>query len=67
MFAIEHWDVEPDLITVAKSLAADMPIAAVIGKQENMDAVHPWGLGGTYGGNPVACRAALAVLKVFNE
>jgi 4-aminobutyrate aminotransferase/(S)-3-amino-2-methylpropionate transaminase len=67
MWAIEHWDVEPDLITVAKSLAAGMPLAAVIGKQEIMDAVHPWGLGGTYGGNPVACRAALAVLEVFEE
>lgn len=67
MWAIEHWDVEPDLITVAKSLAAGMPLAAVIGKQEIMDAIHPWGLGGTYGGNPVACRAALAVLEVFEE
>jgi 4-aminobutyrate aminotransferase/(S)-3-amino-2-methylpropionate transaminase len=67
MWAIEHWDVEPDLITVAKSLAAGMPLAAVVGKQEIMDAVHPWGLGGTYGGNPVACRAALAVLEVFEE
>ena len=67
MFAIEHWDVEPDLITVAKSLAAGMPLAAVVGRQEIMDAVHPWGLGGTYGGNPVACAAALAVLEVFEE
>jgi 4-aminobutyrate aminotransferase/(S)-3-amino-2-methylpropionate transaminase len=67
MFAIEHWDVEPDLIVVAKSLAAGMPLAAVIGKQEIMDSIHPWGLGGTYGGNPVACRAALAVLEVFEE
>jgi 4-aminobutyrate aminotransferase/(S)-3-amino-2-methylpropionate transaminase len=67
MWAIEHWDVEPDLITVAKSLAAGMPLAAVIGKQEIMDSIHPWGLGGTYGGNPVACRAALAVLEVFEE
>ncbi len=67
MFAIEHWGVEPDLITVAKSLAAGMPLAAVVGKAEIMDAVHPWGLGGTYGGNPVACAAALAVLKVFEE
>jgi 4-aminobutyrate aminotransferase/(S)-3-amino-2-methylpropionate transaminase len=67
MFAIEHWGVEPDLITVAKSLAAGMPLAAVVGRQEIMDAVHPWGLGGTYGGNPVACAAALAVLEVFEE
>jgi 4-aminobutyrate aminotransferase/(S)-3-amino-2-methylpropionate transaminase len=67
MFAIEHWGVEPDLITVAKSLAAGMPLAAVVGKAEIMDSVHAWGLGGTYGGNPVACAAALAVLDVFEE
>jgi 4-aminobutyrate aminotransferase/(S)-3-amino-2-methylpropionate transaminase len=67
MFAIEHWGVEPDLITVAKSLAAGMPLAAVVGRQEIMDAVHAWGLGGTYGGNPVACVAGLAVLDVFEE
>jgi 4-aminobutyrate aminotransferase/(S)-3-amino-2-methylpropionate transaminase len=67
MFAIERWGVEPDLITVAKSLAAGMPIAAVVGRQEIMDSVHPWGLGGTYGGNPVACAAALAVLEAFEE
>jgi 4-aminobutyrate aminotransferase/(S)-3-amino-2-methylpropionate transaminase len=67
MFAIEHWGVEPDLITVAKSLGAGMPIAAVVGRKEIMDSVHPWGLGGTYGGNPVASAAALAVLEVFEE
>ncbi len=67
MFAIEHWAVEPDLITVAKSLAAGMPLSAVVGRQEIMDAVHPGGLGGTYGANPVACRAALAVLDIFEE
>jgi 4-aminobutyrate aminotransferase/(S)-3-amino-2-methylpropionate transaminase len=65
MFAIEHWGVEPDLVTVAKSLGAGMPIAAVVGRREIMDAVHPWGLGGTYGANPVAAAAALAVLEVF--
>jgi len=67
MFAIEHWGVEPDLITVAKSLAAGMPLAAVVGRAEIMDTVHAWGLGGTYGGNPVACAAGLAVLEVFEE
>ncbi|UCD78190.1 MAG: 4-aminobutyrate--2-oxoglutarate transaminase [Desulfobacterales bacterium] len=67
MFAIEHWGVEPDLVVVAKSLAAGMPLAAVIGKQEIMDSVHSWGLGGTYGGNPVACAAALAVLDALEE
>jgi 4-aminobutyrate aminotransferase / (S)-3-amino-2-methylpropionate transaminase / 5-aminovalerate transaminase len=66
MFAIEHWEgVEPDLVTVAKSLGAGMPIAAVVGRKEIMDAVHPWGLGGTYSANPVASAAALAVLEVF--
>ena len=55
MFAIEHWDVVPDLTIVAKSLAAGMPLAAVTGRAEVMDAVHVGGLGGTYGGNPVAC------------
>ncbi len=67
MFAIEHWGVEPDLITTAKSLAAGMPLSAVIGRQEIMDSVHPWGLGGTYIANPLACRAALAVLEIFEE
>jgi len=67
MFAIEHWGVEPDLITVAKSMGAGMPIASVVGRKEIMDSVHPWGLGGTYGGNPVASAAALAGLEVFEE
>ena len=67
MFAIEHWRVEPDLVTVAKSLGAGMPIAAVVGRAEIMDSVHAGGLGGTYGANPVACAAALAVLEVFEE
>ena len=67
MFAIEHWNVEPDLVTVAKSLGAGMPIAAVVGRAEIMDSVHAGGLGGTYGANPLACAAALAVLEVFEE
>jgi 4-aminobutyrate aminotransferase/(S)-3-amino-2-methylpropionate transaminase len=67
MFAIEHWNVEPDLVTIAKSLAAGMPLAAVTGREEVMASVHPWGVGGTYGGNPVCCRAALAVLDIFEE
>jgi len=67
MFAIEHWGVEPDLMTVAKSLAAGMPLAGVVGKKEVMAPVHPFGVGGTYGGNPVCCRAALAVLDIFEE
>ena len=67
MFAMEHWGVEPDLMTVAKSLAAGMPLSAVVGKTEIMDSVHPGGLGGTYGANPVACAAANAVLDIFEE
>ena len=68
MFAIEHWaGVEPDLMTVAKSLAAGMPLAAVVGRAEIMDSVHPGGLGGTYGANPVACAAGLAVMEIFEE
>ena len=67
MFASEHWGIEPDLMVVGKSLAAGMPLAAVVGKAEIMDAVHVGGLGGTYGGNPVACAAALAVLEVFES
>jgi len=66
-FAVEHSGVVPDLITVAKSLAGGLPLAGVVGRADIMDAVPPGGLGGTYGGNPLACAAALAVLKVFEE
>ncbi|HEX9585407.1 MAG TPA: aminotransferase class III-fold pyridoxal phosphate-dependent enzyme, partial [Gammaproteobacteria bacterium] len=65
MFAIEHSGVVPDLIATAKSLAGGFPLAAVIGRAEVMDAVGPGGLGGTYGGNPLACAAAIAVLDVI--
>jgi 4-aminobutyrate aminotransferase/(S)-3-amino-2-methylpropionate transaminase len=67
MFAIEHADVEPDIITIAKSLAAGLPLAAVVGRADIMDAPGPGGLGGTYAGNPLACAAALAVLDIFEE
>ena len=67
MFAMSHWQVQPDIITSAKSLAAGMPLGAVIGKAEIMNAPHVGGLGGTYGGNPVSCAAALAVLDIFHE
>jgi 4-aminobutyrate aminotransferase / (S)-3-amino-2-methylpropionate transaminase / 5-aminovalerate transaminase len=67
MFGIEHSKVQPDLVTVAKSLAAGLPLAGVIGRAPLMDAVEPGGLGGTYAGNPVACAAALAVLDVIVE
>jgi 4-aminobutyrate aminotransferase/(S)-3-amino-2-methylpropionate transaminase len=65
MFAMEHWGVDADITTVAKSLAAGMPLSAVVGRKELMDAVHAGGIGGTYGGNPVACAAALAVFDIF--
>ena len=67
MFAIEHAGVEPDLITVAKSIANGLPLAGVIGKAEIMDAPTAGGLGGTFGGNPLACAAALAVLDIIEE
>jgi 4-aminobutyrate aminotransferase / (S)-3-amino-2-methylpropionate transaminase / 5-aminovalerate transaminase len=67
MFAIEHYDVEPDLIPVAKALGGGFPISGLIGKAEIMDAPDPGGLGGTYAGSPVACAAALAVLDVIAE
>ena len=67
MFAIEHYDVEPDLMTVAKSIAAGLPLSGVIGKAEIMDAPGDSAIGGTYVGNPVAQAAALAVLDVFEE
>ena len=67
MFAIEHEGVEPDLVTMAKSLAGGLPLAAVTGRAEIMDAVHPGGLGGTFAGNPLACAAALAVLDQIDE
>ncbi len=64
-FGIQHSGVVPDLITVAKSMAGGYPIAGVIGRAEVMDAVIPGGLGGTYGGNPVACAAALAAIEAI--
>lgn len=67
MFAMEHWGVEPDLVTVAKSLAAGMPLSALVGRSEILNSPQVGGLGGTYGGNPVCCAAALAVLEVFEE
>lgn len=67
MFAMEHYDVKPDLMTMAKSLAGGYPLAGVVGRADVMDAPVVGGLGGTYGGNPVACAAALAVLDVIEE
>lgn len=67
MFAMEHFGVEPDLMTVAKSIAAGLPLSGVIGRAAIMDDAHPGAIGGTYIGNPVAQAAALAVLDVFEE
>ncbi len=64
-FAIEHSGVIPDMLTVAKSMAGGYPIAGVIGRADVMDALEPGGLGGTYGGNPVACAAALAAIEAI--
>ncbi|KUF11676.1 4-aminobutyrate aminotransferase [Pseudoponticoccus marisrubri] len=66
-FAVEHSGVAPDLITVAKSMAGGYPIAGVVGRAEVMDAMGPGGLGGTYGGNPVACAAALAAIEAIQS
>lgn len=66
-FAIEHFDVVPDLITISKSMGAGVPISGVIGRKEIMDAASPGELGGTYSGSPLGCRAALAVLDIIEE
>jgi 4-aminobutyrate aminotransferase / (S)-3-amino-2-methylpropionate transaminase / 5-aminovalerate transaminase len=63
MFACEHEGIVPDLITTAKGIAGGLPLAGVTGRAEIMDAVHPGGLGGTFGGNPLACEAALAAIE----
>ncbi|MCS2148910.1 4-aminobutyrate--2-oxoglutarate transaminase [Scandinavium manionii] len=67
LFAMEHYDVKPDLMTMAKSLAGGMPLSAVAGRAEVMDAPAPGGLGGTYAGNPLAVAAAHAVLDIIDE
>lgn len=67
MFAMEQFGVDADITTVAKSLAAGLPLSAVVGKKAIMDSVHAGGIGGTYGANPLACEAALAVLDIFKE
>lgn len=66
-FASEHEGVVPDLVTVAKGVAGGLPLAAVVGRAEMMDAVHAGGLGGTYGGNPVACAAALGAIATMKD
>lgn len=67
LFAMEQYEVEPDLMTVSKSLAAGLPLSGVVGRKEILDAANPGELGGTYAGNPVACAAALAVIEVIEE
>jgi len=67
MFAMEHYGIEPDLMIVAKSIAAGLPLSGVVGRAEIMDAPHNGAIGGTYVGNPIALAAALAVLDVFAE
>jgi len=67
LFAIEHYGIAPDLITLAKSLGAGMPIAAVTGRAEILDSAHLGGVGGTYGGSPVACAAALEAVEMIRQ
>jgi 4-aminobutyrate aminotransferase/(S)-3-amino-2-methylpropionate transaminase len=66
-FGFEHSGIQPDLVTVAKSLAGGFPLSGVVGRAEIMDAPLPGGLGGTYGGNAIGCAAALAVLEAFEK
>ncbi|HUN07187.1 MAG TPA: 4-aminobutyrate--2-oxoglutarate transaminase [Aggregatilineales bacterium] len=67
LFAVEHYSIVPDLIVTAKSIAAGMPLAAVTGRADIMDAPHPGGLGGTYSGNPVACVAAIEAIEMIRQ
>lgn len=67
MFACEHEEVVPDLVAMAKGIAGGLPLGAVTGRADLMDTVHPGGLGGTFGGNPVACAAALASMELFES
>jgi 4-aminobutyrate aminotransferase/(S)-3-amino-2-methylpropionate transaminase len=67
MFASEHYSIEPDILVTAKSLGGGLPLAAVTGRSEIMDAPGPGGLGGTFAGNPLSCAAALAVLDLFEK
>jgi len=67
MFAMEHYGISPDLTCIGKSIGGGLPISGIVGKAEIIDAVPPGGLGGTFGGNPIACAAALAVLDVIEH
>ena len=67
MFAIEHWDVRPDILVMAKGIANGFPLSGIVSRKELMDMQKPGSMGGTYGGNAVACAAAVAVVKAFQE
>jgi 4-aminobutyrate aminotransferase/(S)-3-amino-2-methylpropionate transaminase len=67
MFACEHEGIVPDIIITAKGIAGGLPLSAITGRAEIMDAPHAGGLGGTYAGNPLACAAALAAIRAFEE
>jgi 4-aminobutyrate aminotransferase / (S)-3-amino-2-methylpropionate transaminase / 5-aminovalerate transaminase len=67
MFAVEHFEVAPDILVMAKSIAGGLPLSAITGRAEVMDHTHVGGLGGTFAGNPLACRAGLAVLEQFER
>ena len=67
LFASEHYGIEPDIMVTAKSLGGGLPLAAITGRAEIMDAPGPGGLGGTFAGNPLSCAAALAVLDLFEH
>ena len=67
MFAMEHFDVKPDLTCIGKSMGGGLPLSGIVGKADIIDSVPPGGLGGTFGGNPVACAAGLAILDVIQE
>ena len=67
LFASEHYGIEPDILVTAKSLGGGLPLAAITGRAEIMDAPGPGGLGGTFAGNPLSCAAALAVLDIFDR
>ncbi len=67
MFAMEHYGVAPDLTCVGKSMGGGLPLSGIVGRATIIDSIPPGGLGGTFGGNPVACAAALAILDVISE
>lgn len=67
LFGFHHSGIQPDLVTVAKSLAGGLPLSGVVGRAEIMDSIQPGGLGGTYGGNPLGCAAALEVIEIFES